>query len=575
MDNQHISNIFREIAGLLELQGEDPFRIRSYRRAAQAIENLSESLRAIARRNALEDISGIGKTLAAAIQELLEHGQLRYHDHLKSTIPESLLPLLRLPSLTSAQLKTLWRTHNITSMSQLVQALQDNRLPVDNATQAALAEEVKAWQRQQHRLLLGLALPRAETFVNKLVALPLVDRIDLAGSLRRGKEMVADINIVMASSNPTRLIHHCNQQPEVQEIIATEPTTTRLATSEGHHLSLVAVLPQHFAAALLYHTGTASHVAALRRIAQQRGLHLTEHGLSHIEGGHPIPTAEEHHIYRQLGLPYIDAELREDDGEIEAAETGYLPQLVTMGDIQGDLHVHSDWGAGVHSLEDIARAGQQMGYRYVAICDYVSNAPAGHNLTPQILGKQIEAIRQLNTTLPSSFRLLAGAEVEITDNGDLDVDENILDQLDIVVAAIHSGLKASQGKITNRLCKAMAHPMTNLLAHPTGRMLGRQEAPNIDIEALIETAIDTHTSLEINSHVLRLDLPDRYVKQAKAFGISFALGSDAHTIQEMRTMRLGVLTARRGWVEPLQLLNALPYQKLIQRLQGQDMSNAL
>ncbi len=573
MDNQHVCDMFREIAGLLELQGEEPFRIRSYRRAAQAIENLGESLRAIARREALEEISGIGKILTAAIQELLENGRLRYHEHLKATVPESLLPLLRLPSLTSAQLKTLWRTHNITSMSQLVQAIRDNRLPVDSATQAALDEDVKAWQRDQHRLLLGLALPRAETFVNKLAELPFVERISLAGSLRRGKEMVADINIVMASSIPTHLIHHCNQQPEVQEIIETEPTATRLTTSEGLHLSLVAVLPHHFGGALLYHTGATAHLAALRRIAKHRGLRLTEHGLAYLGGGRLIPTSEEHHIYQQLGLPYIEAELREDGGEIEAAETGYLPQLITAEDIQGDLHVHSDWGAGVHSLEDIARAAQRMGYRYVAICDYVSSSPAGHNLTPEKLNKQIEAIRQLNATLPSTFRLLAGAELEITADGNLDVDENILAQLDVVVAAIHSGFKEPQGKITSRLCKAMAHPMTNLLAHPTGRMLGRQETPNIDIEALIETAVETDTYLEINSHVLRLDLPSRYVKLAKAFGVSFALGSDAHSIQEMRTMRLGVLPARRGWVEPLQLLTVLPYQKLIQRLRGRDVSN--
>jgi DNA polymerase (family 10) len=361
----------------------------------------------------------------------------------------------------------------------------------------------------------------------------------------------------------------------VQEIIETEPTATRLTTSEGIYLSLVAVLPQHFAAALLHHTGSIAHVAALRHIAQQRGLRLTEHGLAYIENERPIPTPEERDIYQQLGLPYIEAELRENNGEIEAAEAGYLPQLITAEDIQGDLHVHSDWGAGAHSLEDIAQAGQRMGYRYVAICDYVSRSSAGHNLTPQILAKQIKAIQQLNATLPSSFRLLAGAEVEITADGNLDLDDNLLNKLDIVTAAIHRGFKEPQHKITSRLCKAMAHPLVNLLAHPTGRMLGRSETPNIDIEALIETAIETHTCLEINSHLLRLDLPDRYVKLAKAFGVSFALGSDAHTIQEMRTMCLGILTARRGWVEPLQLLNTRSYQELIRRLQGLDTSHVV
>lgn len=575
MDNQQISTIFRDIAGLLELQDSDPFRVRSYRRAAQTIDNLGESLRAIARREELESIPGIGKTLAGAIQELLENGRLRYYEYLKTTVPEGLQPLLRLPSLSSAQLQTLWRTYHITSIAQLTQAMRDHRLPFDAATRAALNEDLKVWRHNQRRFLLGLALPRAETFMDRLARLPLVERLSLAGSLRRGKAIVADINIVMASATPTRLIRHCNQQPEVQEIIESEPTATRLTTSEGVCLSLVAVLPQYFAAALLHHTGAIAHVAALRRIAQQRGLRLTEHGLLGSQDDRPLATPEEHDIYQQLGLPYIEAELREDEGEIEAAEAGFLPQLITDQDIRGDLHVHSDWGRGTHSLEDIARAGQRMGYRYVAICDYVSGAAAGQHLTPAILAKQIDAIRQFNTTLPASFRLLAGAEVEITADGNVDLDDNLLDQLDIVIAAIHSGFKAPQHKITGRLCAAMAHPMVDILAHPTGRMLGRPETPNIDIEALLEAAVETHTCLEINSHILRLDLPDRYVKLAKALGISFALGSDAHTIQEMRTMRLGVLTARRGWVEPLQLLNALSYQQLIHRLQGQDVSNAV
>ncbi len=573
MDNQRFSAIFREIASLLELQGDDAFRIRSYRRAAQTIENLGESLRTIAQRDALEEIPGIGKTLSREIQEFLEIGQLRYHEHLKLTVPEGLLPLLRLPSLTSEQIRVLWRTHNITSMSQLIQAFEDGRLPFDVPTLAILDTDVETWRRDQHRILLGIALPRAETVVQNLGRLPLVEHIRLAGSLRRGRDMVADINIVMASPDPPRLIHLCNEQPEVQNVLTTGPTSTRLTTSEGLHLSLIAVSPQYFAGALLYHTGSTAHMAALRRIAQYRGLILTEHGLTRIEGESSVSTPEERDIYQHLGLPYIASELREDRGEIEAAEASYLPHLITAGDVMGDLHVHSDWGAGAHSLADIAQAGQKMGYHYVAICDYVSNSAIGHHLSSETLAKQIEAIRQLNATLPPTFRLLAGAEVEIDDDGCLDIAEDVLHDLDIVIAAIHTGFKEPRHKITRRLCKAMQHPLVDVLAHPTGRMLGRQETPSIDIEALVETAIETHTCLEINSHILRLDLPDRYVQFARALGISFALGSDAHTIQEMGTMRHGVTTARRGWVEPLQLLNALPYPKLMQRLQDQDVSN--
>jgi DNA polymerase (family 10) len=446
MDNAQFSFTFREIASLLELQKDDPFRVRAYRRAAQTIENLGESLQDIARRNALEDIPGIGQTLAREIQELLEVGSLRYHEHLKSTVPESLLPLLHLPSLSSDQVRMLWRHHDITSLPQLSQALRDERLPFETATLEAIAGDVAAWQRHQRRVLLGVALPRAETLVQNLARLPLVDRISLAGSLRRGVEMVGDINIVVASPDPPRLIHLCNRQPEVREVIDTGPTSTRLITSEGLHLSLIAVPRQHFACALLQHTGSAAHLAALQRCARQYGYVLTEHGLSRIEDGSLIPTPEEEDIYFRLSLPYIAPELREDRGEIDAAMAGRLPALVTMEDIRGDLHVHSAWGRGTHSLEDIALAAQRMGYEYVAICDYASDTASGHALSSAALAQQIDAIQQLNATLPMGVRLLAGAEVEIAPNGELQIADEILARLDIVIAAAHSGFKAPSGQ---------------------------------------------------------------------------------------------------------------------------------
>ena len=573
MHNRQFSFMFREIASLLELQGDDPFRIRAYRRAAQSIENLGESLRNIARRDGLEEIPGIGKTLAKEIQELLEMGQLRYHEHLKSTVPSGLLPLLHLPSLTSEHIRTLWRTYDVTSMSQLIQVRHDDRLALAPPTLEALDIDIAAWQREQHRVLLGMALPRAEILVQNLARLPLVERISLAGSLRRGVDMVADINIVMASPDPPRLIHLCNQQPEVHEVLETETVFTRLITSEGLHLSLVAVPPQHFAATLVYHTGSTAHLTALQRVAQQRRLLLSEHGLVHIKGRKPLAVATEEAIYQHLGLPYIAPELRQDRGEIEAAEAGNLPHLVAKRDVLGDLHMHSDWGTGSHGLEDIARAAQRMGYQYVAMCDYASASGSGRGLTPATLTKQIATIRQLNATLPDTFQLLAGAEVEISPEGELEIEEAVLQELDMVIAAIHSGFKEPRHKITRRLCKAMEHPLVHILAHPANRMLGRTTAPSIDIEAVLETAVETHTCLEINSHVLRLDLPDIYVRQGRDLGITFSLGSDAHTIQEMGTMRLGITTARRGWLEARQLLNTLPLRRLLERLRHQDVSN--
>jgi len=572
-DNQQFSTIFRDIASVLELRGDDPFRIRAYRRAAQTLASLSEPLRTIARRGALETLPGIGKTLSREIQELFETGHLRYHEHLITTVPEGMLSLLRLPSLSTEQVRTLWRTHDITSMKQLAQAFHAARLPFEASTIETLGKEIATWEREQYRMLLGVALPRADILIERLTHLPLVEQVSLAGSLRRGAAMVGDINIVIASSDPPRLMHLCNQQPEIRQVLETGPTSTVVVTSEGLRVSLVAVLPGQFASALHYYTGSTAHLAALRRMARRRGLDLTQYGVMQLNSSQYLTVATEEEVYDLLGLPSIAPELREDSGEIEVAEAGGLPALVTLEDIRGDLHVQSDWGNGAHSLEDIAQMGQRLRYQYVAICDYASAAAADRGLAPANLATQVAAIRRLNATLPETFRLLAGIELEISPDGEVDFDPGLLQELDLVIASVHTGLKEPRNKLTRRLCKAMEHPLVDILAHPAGRMLGRQTTPSIDMEAVLETAVETGTYLEINSHVLRLDLPDTYVRQARDLGITLALGSEAQSIQEMRTMRLGVLTARRGWLGPSQVLNSLPYRALLQRLQDWGVSN--
>ncbi len=575
MDNRQIGIIFQEIASLLDMQGEDPFRIRAYRRAARTVKHFHTSLRTMAQQGTLEDIPGIGKTLAREITELVETGHIRYHEHLKSTVPEGLLPLLYLPSLSTEQVRLLWRQHDVTSMKHLWQLHQEGALFFDAATLVALGKDLEVWHREQQRMLLGMALPRAELLVQNLERLPLVEHISIAGSIRRGIDMVADMNIVMASPDPPQLLDNCTRQPEVRQVLASTPTSATILTSEGLRVAFVAVPLPQFASALLHHTGSAAHITTLRRLAQQRGLQLGEHGLTQLGDTHDLPVSSEEAIYHRLGLPFIAPELRENTGEIEAASAGMLPAIVTSQDILGDLHVHSNWGNGAHSLEDIALAAQRMGYQYVAICDYTYSADTGQGLKPAELRRQMTTIRQLNAQFPPTFRLLASAEVELTANGDLDFDEDVLNDLDIVIAAIHTGCKAPRNILRRRLCRAMEHPLVSVLAHPGGRMLGRRETPSIDMEAILETAVDTHTCLEINSHVLRLDLQDRYVRQAKDLGITLCLGSDAHSVQEMRTMRLGVHVARRGWLEPRQLLNALPYPDLLRRLHHRDTMHAI
>jgi DNA polymerase (family 10) len=572
-DNQQFSAIFRDIAAVLELQGDDPYRIRAYRRAAQTLLSLSEPLRAIARREALETLPGIGKTLSKEIQELLETGRLRYYEYLITTVPEGIVALLRLRSLSTEHVRALWRTHDMTSMKQLAQAFHAERLPFEAALLETLGKEIAAWERAQHRMLLGVALPRADILLERLASLPLVEQASLAGSLRRGAAMVGDINIVIASPDPPRLMRLCNQQPEIRQVLETGPTSTLVVTSEGLRVSLIAVLPQQFASARHYYTGSTAHITALRRLAQRRGLDLTPYGVRQHEHGQYLNVVTEEDIYDCLGLPWIAPEIREDSGEIENAEAGRLPALVTLEDIRGDLHVQSDWGNGAHSLEAIAQMGQRLGYQYVAVCDYATPAATDRGLTPARLTEQIAAIQRLNATLPATFRLLTGIELEISAEGEVDFDAVLLQELDVVIAAAHTGLKEPRQKLTRRLCKAMEHPCVDILAHPTGRMLGRAMLPSIALEAVLETAVETGTYLELNSHVLRLDLPDTSVRQARDLGLTLALGSEAQNVQEMRTMRLGVLTARRGWLAPAQLLNTLPYHGLLRRLHDWGVSN--
>lgn len=580
MDNQRISNTFFEIANLLDIQGEDPFRIRAYRRAAQTISHFRSEVRILAQKGRLEEIPGVGKILTRDITQLLETGRVRYHEHLKSTVPDGLLPILRLPSLTIAQVRLLWRQHGVTSMKQLIRLYREKRLPFDADTLEALSHDLNTWERDQSRMLIGMALPRAELLLQNLQRIPLVERISIAGSLRRGVDLVGDMNIVMATANPDQLIQTCTRQPEVRQVLFTQSATANSAasaviiTSEGLRVSLAAVLPAQFDLALLHYTGSQAHVAALGRLAQQRGLHLTSTRLTRFRDHVDIPIDSEAAIYSQVGLPWIVPELREGTGEIEAAMTSSLPTVIGDHDVLGDLHVHSNWGNGAHGLEGIATAAQRLGYQYAAICDYTYSPATGQGLTPDELRKQIVAIRHLNALLPPTFRLLASAEVEVGPDGDIDFDEELLQELDLVVAAIHTGFKAPQNQITRRLCKAMEHPLVHILAHPSGRMLGRQESPAIDMDTILETAVETNTCLEINSHVLRLDLSDRYVRQAKHLGLRLALGSDAHSVQEMRTMRLGVMTARRGWLEPRQLLNTMSYRNLYRHFHQRDALHA-
>ena len=558
MDQQHVSAIFDEIADLLELQRDDPFRIRAYRRAAQALLILDESLQAVARRGGLEDIAGIGKTLASEIRELLDTGQLGYHDHLKSRVPEGLPALLRLPSLTARQVRALWQQHRITSLNQLAQAYRARRTALEPATLAVLGSDLAAWERDENRMLLGTALPRARSLSDSLARLPAVQRIEITGSIRRGTPLVGDINITMGSNEPESLIRYCRGQPEVSQVLDSTPTSTVMLISEGLRVSLAAARPEQFAAASLLHTGSGSHATAVQQRAQRHGWNLSE----------DTAAEQEADLYELLGLPCIAPELREGRGEIEAAEAGNLPHLVSQQDLLGDFHVGSHWGDGANGLDAIAQAGRRMGYQYVTVCDAAYSPATGRGLSADDLEQQIASIEMTNAASPDDFRLLAGVEVDLSPDGEPQGPVELLRACDLVVAAARTGLSEPRRQLTRRLCKAMENPFVHVLALPAARQPSEAKMPPVDMDAILETAAATHTCLEISCQPLRSGLTDLHVRRAVEHGVMLTLGSGAQRIRDMPSMALGLTAARRGWAEARHLLNTRPLQAVRQYLNG-------
>ena len=415
------------------------------------------------------------RTLAREINELLDSGRLRYHDHLKSTVPEGLPALLRLPSLTVQQVRSLWQQHRVTSLKQLAQAYRADRTPLDAATLAVLGRDLAAWERDENRMLLGIARPRAEALVRNLAKLQTVQRIEITGSIRRGTPLVGDINLVMSAGDPEGLMRYCRRQPEVTQILDSGTTSAAMLISEGLRVSLTAVPPAQFAGALLLGTGSAAHVAALQRRAQHQGWRLSEHA-----------AAKEADLYERLGLPFIAPELREDRGEIEAAEADTLPRLVSQHDVLGDFRVGSHWGDGANGLDQIARAARKMGYQYVTVCDAAYSAATGRGLSPEELEQQIASIELMNAALPDDFRLLAGVEVDLSPDGDLQGPAELLQACDVVVAAARTGLKEPRRQLTRRLCRAMENPLVHVLAPPPWRQTGDPEMPPIDVDTILE-----------------------------------------------------------------------------------------
>ncbi len=568
MKNQQIAKIFSEISELLELKGENVFRIRAYRRAAQNMDNLSKDVSTLSQEE-LESIPGIGKDLAGKIHEFLETGKIAKHEELKREIPGGVLQLLQVPGLGPKKAKMLFERLKVKSVDGLEAAIRKGKLAglpgIQKKTEENILKGIELIKRGAERLPLGRALPLAEDIVRRIKDTAPVDNIEVAGSIRRRKDTVKDIDILTTSKQPEAVMDAFVKLPHVTRVLMHGPTRSSVITEEGIQVDLRVVDADSFGAALLYFTGSKQHNIKLREMAVRAGLKISEYGVFKEPGEKRIGGKKEEDVYKALKLPFIPPELREDTGEIEAALAGKLPDLVTLDDIKGDLHVHTNWSDGSHDLGALVQAAKKKGYSYIAITDHTKGLGVARGLDEKRLAEEIKLIDEANKKL-SGFRVLKGTEIDIRSDGRLDLPDDALAGLDIVVASIHSGFKQTQAQITARLISAVRNPCVSVIAHPTGRLIGERDAYAVDMEAVLKEAAKYGVAMEINAYPLRLDLNDLHAKMAKELGVPLVISTDTHVTSQFDFMTYGVSIARRGWVEKKDVLNTLESDQLIKRL---------
>ena len=566
MKNAEIVALFSEIADYLEVKGENPFRVRAYRRAAQAIEGLAEDIAALAARDGLQELPGIGKDLAAKIWEYLSTGAIQYLDGLRAEIPAGVIEMLGIHGVGPRTAKLLYDQVGVDSVEKLEALAQAHKLAglpgIQAKTEENILKGIAVWRSGRERMPLGAALLLAEDILPRLRALPEVRQIEAAGSLRRMKETVKDIDILVTSASPARVMEVFVGLPNVTEVLAHGDTKSSVRLREGIQTDLRVVEPESFGAALQYFTGSKQHNIRVRELAQRRGLKVSEYGVFEEQANRRLAGKTEEEVYAAVGLPWIPPELREDGGEVEAALEGRLPPLVSLADIRGDLQMHSTWSDGAHPLAELVEGVRAKGYRYMALTDHSRAVTVAGGMTEERLLRMVEEVRALNGRL-RGFRILAGCEVDILGDGSLDFPDEILRRLDIVLVSVHSRFKMPRGEMTARIVKAVSHPLVHILAHPTGRLIGERAAYEVDMEAVLAAARQAGTAVEINASPSRLDLNDHQARRAKDLGVPVVISTDAHAIGQLDFMRFGVSVARRAWLAPADVLNTRSEKALL------------
>lgn len=567
--NMEVAAILYEVADLLEIKGVR-FKPQAYRRAAQAIETLPEDIADVAREGDLDEIPGVGRGIAKKIREIVETGSLAYLMSLREELPEGVQYLTRLEGIGPKKAIALSRELGIRTIDDLEAAALAGRirdLPgFAEKTEQNILASIRVSRTAKERRLLGYILPVARDIERRLSSLSTVGQVSLAGSIRRRKETIGDVDILATSSRPEEVMEVFATLPGVERVLVRGTTKTSVVLATGIQVDLRVVEDEHFGAALQYFTGSKEHNIALRKLAIARNWRLNEYGLVDLESGRTIAAEDEAGVYRALDLAWIEPELRENRGEIEAARTGNLPGLVGYDAIKGDLHVHTRWSEGVHSIEEMAEAARALGYEYIAICDHAETLHIARGLSPGRLADQVREIERINRESDGDFTLLAGTECNIGMDGRIDLPDSILADLDVVVASVHSGFKMSEEEMTERVLTAMHNDHVDIIGHPTGRILLSREPYRIDLGAIFDAAAALGVLMEINAFPGRLDLSDVNARAAREHNVRFSLASDAHSRENLRYMEFGIATARRGWLTAGDIANTrrLPeFKKLL------------
>lgn len=566
--NAEIAEAFDEIANLLEIKGENPFRVRAYRNASRIVSDLGEALHdKVEQGEDLTQFPGIGKDLAQKIGQMVITGRIAQLEELRQAMPAGLLDLLRIPGLGPKRVKALYHELKIQDTTQLAAAAREGRVRTlpgfGEKLEAGILKAIESRRVEGKRFRRASVAPYADALLKHLRAVRGVKQIELAGSYRRARETIGDLDILIEAADSAAAMDAFTGYDEVQEILAKGETKSSVVLRSGLQVDLRVVPAESFGAALQYFTGSKEHNIAVRKIAQAKGLKVSEYGV--FRGEEVIAGRTENDVYAALGFACPPPEIREDRGEVELAAEGALPTLIDAKDIRGDLHNHSTWSDGANSIEEMARAAQALGYEYLAICDHSKRLTVANGLDEKRLAKQIKEIEKLNEGF-TGFRLLKGVECDILEDGALDLDDAVLADLDLVVVSVHSKFNLSREQQTTRVLKALDHRFTSILAHPTGRLILERDPYEIDIPRVIEHAKQRGCFLELNANPMRLDLNDVHCQLAKKAGVLISIDVDGHRAQDLGHLTYGIGQARRGWLEKRDVLNTRSLSELLKQL---------